>query len=69
MSKIDNAMEQFYQYVKYDHALNDELSDVLVNEEVEKEFFDLCKKFADISLSAPKFKDEKSGEASCCFQL
>lgn len=69
MSKVTDAMEQFYQYAKDDCVISDELNNVLVCDEVKIEFFTLCKKFADISLNAPKFKDEKSGEIAGYFQF
>ncbi len=69
MPKITDAMEQFYLYAKDDCDINDELNNVLVSDEAKIEFFTLCKKFADISLNAPKFKDEESGEVAGCFQF
>lgn len=69
MHKITDAMEQFYLYAKEDCAISDELNSVLVSDEVKMEFFTLCKKFADISLNAPKFKNGESGEFMGCFQF
>lgn len=69
MPKVTDAMEQFYLYIKGDCAISDELNNVLASDEVKIEFFTLCKKFADISLNAPKFKDEESGGIAGYFQF
>ena len=69
MPEISDAMEQFYQYAKDNDAMSDELCNILVSDDIKIEFFVLCKKFADISLNAPKIKDKISGEIMGCFQF
>lgn len=69
MSKVTDAMKQFYLYVKDECVISEELKNILISDEVKIEFFTLCEKFADISLNAPKFKDKVSGEIGGCFQF
>ena len=69
MSRASDAIEQFYQYAKDECAISDELNSVLVRDEVKIEFYNLCKRFADISLNALKFKNGKSGEIMGVFQF
>ena len=69
MSKVTDAMKQFYLCVKDECVISDELKNILISDEVKIEFFTLCEKFADISLNAPKFKDKESGEIGGCFQF
>ena len=59
MSKVTDAMKQFYLCVKDECVISDELKNILISDEVKIEFFTLCEKFADISLNAPEFKDKE----------
>lgn len=60
MPKMTNAIEQFYLYAKEECTMSEELNTVLINDNVKADFFIVCKKFADISLNAPKFKTDDS---------
>lgn len=40
-----------------------------MSNDIRAEFFNLCKRFADISLNAPKYTDKESGDVVGCFQF
>lgn len=69
MSKTMDYLEYFYQYAKSNDCLNDELTDLLKKDKTKKEFFDLCKKFEDISLNADKFIVDEPNAISACFKF
>jgi len=69
MSKTMDYLEYFYQYAKSNDCLNDELTDLLKKDKTKKEFFDLCKKFEDISLNADKFIVDEPNVISACFKF
>ena len=66
MAIIHDAKDQFYLYAK--EFLGAELEQLLDSDDKKDEFYSLCKKFSEISLNAPKFKDPKTGKVEGCFQ-
>ena len=66
MAVFHNSKEQFYLLAE--EFLSEELKRLLDSDNIKLEFYDLCKKFADISLNAPKIKDPKTGEVGGYFQ-
>lgn len=66
MAILHDSKEQFYSYAE--ELLGEELKQLLDSDDMKLEFYDLCKKFADITLNAPKRKDPKTGKLEGCFQ-
>lgn len=67
MAILHDSKEQFYSYAE--ELLGKELKQLLDSDDMKLEFYDLCKKFADIPLNAPKGKDPKTGELLGSFQF
>lgn len=66
MAILHEDKEYFYMYAK--DFLGEELEQLLDSDDKKDEFYSLCKKFSEISLNAPKFKDPKTGNVEGCFQ-
>ena len=66
MASLHNSKDDFYAYAE--KFLTEELQQLLNNDKMKSEFYNLCKKFSDISLNAPKIKDSKTGNVSGSFQ-
>ena len=66
MAIIHDAKDQFYSKAK--EFLGAELEQLLNSDDKKDELYNLCKKFADISLNAAKFKDPKSCNVEACFK-
>ncbi len=59
MIKTTNSIENFYQYAENNNYLNDELKTVFETKEAKSDFFEVCKKFENVSLNAIKFNDDE----------
>lgn len=67
MSKISSSSENFYNSIKQYQEDIDAIWGTTVNIE-NTEFYELCKKFADIGLNAPKRVVEGTCNVQGCFQ-
>ena len=67
MSKINSSSENFYNSLKQYQEDIDAIFGITVNIE-NTEFYELCKKFADIGLNAPKRVIEETCDVQGCFQ-
>ncbi len=68
---IHNAMEGFYYYFdcNLDLVSSDEIKRIVSEEKYNSGFYELCLKYSDIGINAPKTKDNESGQVVSCFQL
>lgn len=67
---LNNALEEFYYYFdeNLDLISSDEIKAIVSEKKYNSGFYEICLKYSEIALNAPKFKDEKSGEIGACFQ-
>ena len=68
---IRNAIEKFYYYFdcNLDLITSDEIKRIVTEEKYHSGFYELCQKYSDIALNAPKEKDDDNGKIYSCLQL
>lgn len=68
---IRNKCEGFYNHFSSveDRIKSDEIKQLVVEKQSESGLYELCKRFADIGINAPKQKVDKIGTVQGCFQF
>lgn len=68
---IRNKCEGFYNHFSSleNRIKSDEIKQLVVEKQSESGLYELCKKFADIGINAPKQKVDKIGTVQGCFQF
>ena len=68
---IRNKCEGFYNHFSSveDRIESNEIKQLVAEKQSESGLYELCKKFADIGINAPKQKVDKLGNVQGCFQF